>query len=327
MAVIQNALRRKAMATLRAGLVIRRPTPAAVLAAIERAEAGGLDAVWSTVGGVAPDAVTLFAAAAVRTARITLGTSIVPTYPRHPAALASQALAIAGLAPGRFRLGIGPSHRPVIEGGFGIPMGTPLDHLREYLTVLRDLLWNGRTDVAGTYYTVRLALPPSLTPPQTPLLISALRANAFRLTGEIADGAISWVCPVPYLVGTALPAMRAGAEAAHRSVPPLVGHVPVAMSADRPAVHAAARSQLGMYGRLPFYARMFADAGFPVGSDGVMPDALLDSLVVAGTPATVRARLEEIQAAGVNELIVTHIPIADEDAEEAALISVLAENA
>lgn len=311
------------MATLRAGLVIRRPNPAATLAAIERAEASGLDAVWSTVGGAAPDAVTLFAAAAVRTTRITLGTSIVPTYPRHPAALASQALAIAGLAPGRFRLGIGPSHRPTIEGAFGIPMGTPLDHLREYLTVLRDLLWDGRTDFAGTYYTVRLALPPTITPPQTPLLISALRANAFRLAGEIADGAISWVCPIPYLVGTALPAMQAGAEAANRPVPPLVGHVPVAMSTDQQAVRAAARAQLGMYGRLPFYARMFADAGFPVGSDGAMPDALLDSLVVAGTPETVRARLEAIQAAGIDELIVTHIPIADGDAEEAALNSIL----
>jgi F420-dependent oxidoreductase-like protein len=311
------------MASLHAGLVIRRPNPAATLAAIERAEAGGLDTVWSTVGGVAPDAVTLFAAAAVRTTRITLGTSIVPTYPRHPAALASQALAIAGLAPGRFRLGIGPSHRPTIEGALGIPMGTPLDHLREYLTVLRDLLWDGRTAFAGTYYNVRLELPPTITPPRTPLLISALRANAFRQAGEIADGAISWVCPVPYLVGTALPAMRAGAEAANRPIPTLVGHVPVAMSTDRHAVREAARAQLGMYGRLPFYARMFADADFSVAADGAMPDALLDSLVVAGTPETVRARLEAIQAAGVDELIVTHVPVADGDDEEAALISVL----
>ncbi len=312
------------MATLRAGLVIRRPDPAATLAAIERAEAGGLAAVWSTVGGVAPDAVTLFAAAAVRTARIALGTSIVPTYPRHPAALAAQALAVAELAPGRFRLGIGPSHRPTIEGAFGLPMGTPLDHLREYLTVLRDLLWDGRTDFAGTYYNVRLALPPTIAPPRTPLLISALRSNAFRLAGEIADGAISWVCPVPYLVGTALPAMRAGAAAANRPAPPLIGHVPVAMHTDRRAVREAARAQLGLYGRLPFYARMFADAGFAVGGDGAMPDALLDTLVVAGTPETVCARLEAIQAAGVDELIVSHIPVADGDAEEAALIAVLA---
>src|SRR6476620_2561320 len=127
------------MATLRAGLVVRRPNPIATVEAIVQAEERGVPAIWSTVGGTGPDAVTVFAAAAARTTTIGLGTAIVPTYPRHPIALATQALALDGVAPGRFRLGIGPSHRPTIEGMFGIPMGSPLDHLREYLTVLRGL--------------------------------------------------------------------------------------------------------------------------------------------------------------------------------------------
>src|SRR6478609_8572900 len=134
---------------LRAGLAIPRQTPAQTVAAIERAEARGVPAAWSTVGGAAADAVTLFAAAAVRTTRIGLGTSIVPTYPIHPIKLVSQALALDGLAPGRFRLGVGPSHRPTIEGSFGLPMGKPLDHLREYVTILRDLLWEGRSAFKG----------------------------------------------------------------------------------------------------------------------------------------------------------------------------------
>jgi F420-dependent oxidoreductase-like protein len=312
------------MAPLNAGLVIRRPDPMSVIDAIAQAEERGVSAVWSTVGGTAPDAVTLFAAAAVRTARIGLGTAIVPTYPRHPVALATQALAIAGLAPGRFRLGIGPSHRPTMEGALGLPMGKPLDHLREYLTVLRGLLWDGSTDFEGTYYRVHAKLPPGITPPRIPVPISALRANAFRLAGEIADGAISWVCPVPYLINTALPALRAGAEAAHRPVPPLIGHVPVAMHTDRQAVRAAARTQLATYGRLPFYAGMFADAGFPVGPDGALPDALLDELVVAGDAQTVRTRLEAIQAAGVDELLILMLPIDDATAEEAELAALLA---
>ena len=81
--------------------------------------------VWSTAGGTAADAVTMFAVAAARTTRINLGTSVVPTYPRHPIVLAAQALAIAAFAPGRFRLGVGPSHRPTIEGMFGLPFDTP----------------------------------------------------------------------------------------------------------------------------------------------------------------------------------------------------------
>src|SRR2546428_76625 len=100
------------MMTKRIGLVLARPTPTAAVEAIILAEEHGVPAVWSTVGGTNPDALTMFAAAAVRTQRVLLGTSIVPVYPRHPLALASQALALADLAPGRFRLGMGSSHRP-----------------------------------------------------------------------------------------------------------------------------------------------------------------------------------------------------------------------
>ena len=315
------------MAALRAGLAIRNPNPADTLAAIVRAEQLGLPAVWSTVGGTNPDAVSLFAAAAAQTSRIGLGTAIVPTYPRHPIALASQALVLAAIAPGRFRLGIGPSHRPTIEGMFGIPMQKPLDHLREYLTILRGLLWEGSIDFQGTHFQVKAALPDGVTPPKTPLPISALRAGAFRLAGEISDGAISWVCPVPYLVNTARPALEAGAQAAGRPTPPLIGHIPVALSTDRAAVRAAARPQLANYGRLPFYRGMFADAGFPIPDDNVMPDALLDELVVSGTPDEIAARLQAIQAAGVDELLIMRISVADADAEELALIELLAREA
>jgi len=309
--------------TLHAGLVIQRPTATATLAAIARAEEHGVTTAWSTVGGTAPDAVTLFAAAAARTTRIGFGTAIVPTYPRHPIALASQALVFASLAPGRFRLGIGPSHRPVIEGMLGLPMGKPLDHLREYLTVLRGLLWEGKTDFEGEYFRVHAALPAGTEPPCIPLPISALRANAFHLAGEIADGAISWLCPVPYLIGTALPALQAGAAAAGRPTPPLIGHVPVAMHTNRDAVREKARAQFARYGQLPFYARMFADAGFPVSADGTVSDALLDSLVVSGDADTVAARLHEIQDAGVNELLILPVPIDAAEAEGDALAALL----
>ncbi len=309
--------------TRRIGLVVTRPTPTAMVDAIIRAEQHSVPAVWSTVGGTNPDALTVFAAAAVRTRSVLLGTSIVPVYPRHPLALASQALALADLAQGRFRLGIGPSHRPTIEGMFGLPFVKPLGYLREYLTVLRHLLWNGRVDVAGEFFTVTAELPVGITPPQTPLLISALRANSFQLAGEIADGAISWVCPVSYLLQTALPALRAGAEAAGRPAPPLITHVPVALTTDREAVRASARRRLAMYGRLPFYARMFADAGYPPHDDGTLSDALLDELVVAGDAAQVAARLAEIQASGLEELLVMLVPVADAEAEESALLDAL----
>lgn len=305
----------------RVGLVIYGSDAAAAVKNIVAAEADGVQQIWMTQGTPAPDTMTLFAAAAVKTSTVRLGTAIVPTYPRHPLALAQQALALSDLASGRLRLGVGPSHRPTIEGTYGLPMQTPLEHLREYIAVLRAALWEGQVDHQGRYYRVKAKLPRA---PRTPILISALREGAFHLAGEIADGAISWVCPVPFLLEKALPALRAGAAESGRQPPPLVAHIPVALNPDRQAVLAAARQQIGRYARIQFYANMFADAGFPIGDDGVMPDALIDSLVVSGDEAAITAHIKELLAQGLDELLVMPIPISDADSERAQIAKLLA---
>src|SRR6266516_3533772 len=300
----------------RVGLAIYGTDSAETLSAIAAAEAAGVRQVWMTQSTPAPDTLTIFAAAAMRTTSTRLGTAIIPTYPRHPLALAQQALALGDLAPGRLRLGIGPSHRPTIEGVYGIPMAAPLEHLREYVGVLRAALWEGEVNYKGRFFTVKAQMPRT---PQTPILISALREGAFHLAGEISDGALSWICPVPYLLEKALPALRAGAEKSGRAAPPLVAHIPVALSQDRPAVLAAARRRLGYYGRLPFYAGMFADAGFPIAADGTITDALVDSLVVSGDEATVKQRLTELLATGLDELLVMGVAVADAAGEQERL--------
>ena len=311
------------MTSLNAGLVISLANPRDDLQSIQEAERLGVPTVWSTVGGANVDAVSVFTAAAAVTDSIVFGTSIVPTYPRHPVVLASQALALEGLAPGRLRLGIGPSHRPTIEGGFGISMGKPLAHLREYLTVLRSLLWTGKVDFHGEYYQVEMELPPALSPVRTPIPISALGVNAFRLAGEVADGAISWIAPVPYLVSTALPALADGAQRGGRDMPPLIGHVPVALSSDREAVRDAGARMFGSYGRLPFYANMFNAAGFPV-ENGRLSTAAIDEIVVSGSPDEVRARLERIHDEGIGELLISHVPIRNVHDERHELSRIIA---
>lgn len=303
----------------RVGLVVAGPDAAATVAAIVAAEAAGVRQVWMTQITSA-DTLTLYAAAAAQTKSIRLGTAIVPTYPRHPLALALQALTLGDLAPGRLRLGIGPSHRPTIEGMYGLTMTAPLEHLREYVSVLRAALWEGKVDHQGRFYAVKGGLPRTA---RTPILISALRQGAFRLAGEISDGAISWMCPVPYLLKSALPALRAGAEQSGRPAPPVVAHVPVALAEDREAVLAAARRRVSVYGRLPFYAHMFADAGFPVAPDGTMSDALLDTLVVFGDEATVAARLKELLAEGLDELLLMPVVVTDANSEQARLAKLI----
>jgi alkanesulfonate monooxygenase SsuD/methylene tetrahydromethanopterin reductase-like flavin-dependent oxidoreductase (luciferase family) len=132
---------------------------------IVAAEAAGVPHIWMTQGPAAPDTMSIFAAAAVRTASIGLGTAIIPTYPRHPITLAQQALAIADLAPGRLRLGVGPSHRPIIEGVYGLSLAAPMAHLREYVAILRGLLHDGTSKHQGAFYRVRTTMPrPSASP-------------------------------------------------------------------------------------------------------------------------------------------------------------------
>lgn len=304
----------------RVGLLITGTDAAAAIATIRAAEGAGVRQVWMTQGTPAPDTLTLFAAAAVETSSVRLGTSVVPIYQRHPLTMAQQALAFGDLAPERLRLGVGTSHRSSIEGVYGIPVKAPLEHLREYVDILHAALWEGKVDHQGRFYTVKVTLPRT---PHTPILISALRTGAFELAGEVSEGAISWVCPVPYLLDKALPALRAGAAKAGRTVPPLVAHVSVALSTDRQAVLAAARRQLGRYGKLPFYAGMFADAGFPVSTDGTTSDALIDSLVVFGDEASVAAQLVDLLSKGLNELLVMLVPVANAESEQAQLMRLI----
>ncbi len=300
----------------RVGLVVSGVEAQAAVAAIVAADTAGVQQIWMTQSTPMPDTLTIFAAAAVQTKNVRMGTAIVPTYPRHPLALAQQVLTIHDLAPNRLRLGIGPSHRPVIEGVYGLALTKPMEHTREYVDILRALLWEGKIDHTGAFYTIKSSFPRT---PRTPILISALREGAYHLAGEVADGAISWVSPVQYLLDKALPALRAGAEQSQRSAPLLVAHIPVALSENREAVLTAARKQIGRYGRLPFYASMFAEAGFPVSAEGTMSDTLIDNLVVSGSEADVAARLTNLLARGLDELLVMSISVANPVEEQTRL--------
>jgi F420-dependent oxidoreductase-like protein len=286
--------------------VAERSVPAAIDAVV-RAEELGLDAVWMTVGGVQPDSVAVLAAAAMRTQRIKLGTSIVPIYPRHPFALAQEAKVVAELAPGRFRLGVGPSHKAPVEETWGIPFRKPLGHLREYLEILKaSLQQGGQVEFEGQFFRVRADWGP---PCDIHVMASALRRRSFELAGELADGAISWVCPLTYLEQEALPALSTGAARTGRPTPPLVMHAAVCVHADADEVHEAAAKRFTTQPRLPFYRRMFADAGFPEASAGTMSRAMLDSIVISGDEESISRRLRTIAATGVSELLCTILPV------------------
>jgi F420-dependent oxidoreductase-like protein len=284
------------------GVVVSAPDSAGMLAGIEHAEQLGIPAAWLTTGGTGIDALTLYAAAAVRTTRIRLGTSIVPILPRHPLVVVQQVQVLAQLAPGRFRLGLGPSHRPTMEATFGFDFLAPLGHLREYVRIVKTLLHRGSVDFDGGYYRAHGQIR---TPVEVPVMASALQRKSFEFCGEEADGAISWVCPGVYLRDVALPAMHAGAEKAGRPVPPLLAHAPVCVHNKPDEVRAAVHQQLANYVRLPFYVQMLTAAGFPEAASGAWSDAMIEAVVLSGEESRVADRLHELFSFGAAEILVS----------------------
>lgn len=282
------------------GVYVQETEASRMVAAIRAADAAGVPAFWLTMGGTMPDAAMVFAAAAMVTDKIKLGTSIIPTWPRHPVALAQQALTMASLAPGRFRLGIGPSHDANMETVFGIEYKRPLLQLREYLFVLTELLHKGEVEFYGQHVKTKTKLE---SPVNVPVMAAALRPASYALCGELADGAISWVSPWPYLRDVALPAIREGAASVGRIPPPLIAHMPVFLGTNKEEMLERSRAMLGRYGRLPNYRGMMGAAGYADSVEGDI-DPFLEALVVWGSDDKIADDLRAILAEGAGEVIV-----------------------
>jgi alkanesulfonate monooxygenase SsuD/methylene tetrahydromethanopterin reductase-like flavin-dependent oxidoreductase (luciferase family) len=220
-----------------------------------------------------------------------------------------QARAIADVAPDRLRLGIGTSHQQTIQTTWGLPFDRPLGFLREYLEVLTQAR-TGELDFDGARLAAHARLP---APVHVPLLISALRPTAYRLAGELADGAIAWVTPSTYLRDVAGPALRQSATAHARPRPTLAGHALALVTGDPADARRTGIERLAGYARMPFYQAMFRDAGYPDATDGAVPDALADDLVLVGTEDQVADGLRRFADAGCDELIVSLLPGSDAD--------------
>lgn len=291
------------------------------VAKIVRAEAAGIETAWLVMPALGRDTLTMHAAAATQTTRIKLGTAIVPAFTRHPNAMATQLLTLAELAPGRLRIGIGTAHQRSMIPGYGADFGKPLSQLREYLQMLVPAVQQGQITFEGDFYKGDAKFEFAS---QAEILISTLREKAFELAGEMTDGAITWLCPLDYVQRTGKPALIRGAEKAGRTTPPLVMHTLVSTRTDIASVRDAARPNLKAYASNVFYRRMFEDAGFPMDPDTLeIPDALIDALVVSGTPEEIAAGLQHRLDHGADELVVSFVATHDTPADEAALFQIL----
>lgn len=267
------------------------PTVPELVGQIARAEARGFASVWApNVRGA--DALTVLALAGSQTRTVELGTFVVPTYPRHPAALAQQALTVQAITGGRLALGIGLSHRVVMEGMLGFDWNHPLRHMREYLHCLSALLSGEPAHFAGAEFHVegyQLTVPGAAPPP---VLVAALGPQMLRLAGRLADGTAIWMGGPRYLADHAVPAITGAAREAGRPAPRIVAGLPVCVTERAGEVRQQAATAFERYGQLPSYRAVLDKEGAAGPGD----------VSLIGREEEVRAGLDALAAAGATDL-------------------------
>ena len=299
------------------GVMVGGASLGAVVEAVREAASAGVRRVWlPQLVGI--DALTAIAVAGREVPGVELGTAVVPTYPRHPLVLAGQALTTSAAlgGTGRLHLGIGLSHRVVIEGMMGMAYERPALHMREYLSALRPALDGQPVDVKGETLEAHTLMGPLRVDDAgpVPVLVAALGPAMLRVAGELADGTLTWMA-APEVVGERIaPTITAAAEAAGRPRPRIGVGLPVAVTDDVAGARERAAATFAIYDTLPSYKRLLDEAGL----DG--PAAV----VIAGDDAEVAGRIRGLADVGATELVASLFGGAETRAETLKMLGALA---
>lgn len=209
------------------------------------------------------DSLTVLAAYAAATERISLGTGVLPIYSRSPVATAQTAATIDEISGGRMVIGLGVSHRVTVEGWYGASIDEPVAEMREYAGTIRKIL-AGEDPAGGERWPTNFRFIGYEVRPELPIYIAALSPRMLQLAGEIADGVLLWLCDPPYLEHVVIPEVSKGRERAGKTIEgfEIVPAVPAAVSDDREATLDRVRGDLLTYLSLPFYRRMLQRSGF-----------------------------------------------------------------
>ncbi|MDE0824029.1 MAG: TIGR03564 family F420-dependent LLM class oxidoreductase [Dehalococcoidia bacterium] len=222
-----------------------------------QAEEDGFDSIWlpQVSSGPGFDALTALSLASTRTSRIELGTAVVPIFPIQPLTLAEHAITAQIASEGRLTLGVGLSHRPMIEDVMGLSYDEPARHMEEYLSVLRPLLDEGKVDFAGRFYKVKgqYQVPGAL---HVPVVVAALAPMMLRVAGEQADGTFTWMAGPKTVESHVVPRITRAAESVGRSEPRVCVGMPLAVTDDPQQARAQAAKTYQRYGELANYRRM-----------------------------------------------------------------------
>lgn len=257
---------------------------------LRKAADDGFASVWmANIFGL--DALTALAVAGSSVPGIEIGTAVVPTYPRHPAVLAQQALTAALALDGRLVLGIGLSHQIVIEDMYGYSFDAPASHMSEYLSILLPLLegepvaFKGKTMSAG----IGLSTPRA---GRVPVMLAALGPQMLKLAGSRTDGTILWMTGPATVRDYIAPTINAAAEAAGRQTR-IVCILPVCVTDDPEGAKAKAAKVFEIYGHLPSYRAMLDREGVAGPAD----------VAIVGDEDTVASQINALADCGVTDFV------------------------
>lgn len=282
-----------------------------IIAQIVQAERDGFASYWLVqLPSAGNDVLTTIALAGQRTSRIELGTSVIPVYTRHPVMLAQQAATTQTMIGGRLTLGIGLSHRPVVEQMLGLSYAQPARYMREYLAVLQPLLQTGKAAFHGEVFNVEAGLRVAGATP-CPILLAALAPRMLELAGAHTAGTITWMAGRKTLAEHITPRITAAAAHAGRPAPRIVAALPVAVTDDKAEARAAIATGWRRYGELENYRRLL-DMEDAAGAAGPA------DVAVIGTEAEVAEQLQALAAAGVTDFVASIAPVGPDPAASAA---------
>jgi F420-dependent oxidoreductase-like protein len=269
----------------------------------QQAEADGFTSLWyaSAIGG---DPLAAMALAGRATSTIELGTAVLQTYTCHPVLQANRAAAVVSAigAPGRFTLGVGPSHQPVIEDVLGLSYATSGRHTDEYVQVLTALLRGEQLSFAGEEFRVTAGPPPFVDDAEIPVLVAALGPRLLRVAGQHAAGTIPWMANATAIERHIAPRIRKAAADAGRPEPRIVAGLPVAVHDDVAEARSVAAEQFAVYGTLPNYRRILERGGVAGPGDAA----------IVGDEASVAAQIEALFAAGATDVWAAPFPVSED---------------
>ncbi len=259
-----------------------RPPIEELVAQARDAAAAGLHAVWMGQG-FDLDSLTALAVVGREVPGVDVGVQVVPTWPRHPLVLASQALTVQAATGNRLILGVGLSHWPTVERTWGLRFDDPIQHLEDHLSVLATVFAD----------TARLPYPIAVEGARPPRLVAGvLGRRALAVAGRLADGVLTTFTGPRGLADHVAPTVSRAAADAGRPAPAIIATLPVAVTDDPAGARDDLQRSFGSLARLPSYAASLAREGASSAVD----------VAAIGDHRTVRSQLEALLSAGATEL-------------------------